>query len=332
MTNHSDIPQSTSALGPVSPLSKAILRTLAYFDVFDYPLTTEELWRWLWPDFTQPVGHVTVDQVKNVLAGDELRGRVTVSSGFVTLTGREKLVATRTDRKTNNDKKWKRAQSAARFLELVPFVKLVAVSNTLAIDNARPESDIDFFIVVSPQHIWIARFIVTGIISLLGWRRHGTKITNRICLSFYVTTDALDLKPLKSAEPDPHFTFWTSQAVPLMDDEKTYEKFRAANGWVTAILPNAWIEPRTERVMVPNSNLRSIKRFYEAFFSSPIGFSIENWARARQLKKMEANVNSRAADPTNDVIISEDVLKFHEADRRSEYNKKVAKRFVELGL
>lgn len=317
---------------PSSALGEAILRTLAYFDVFDYPLTPTELWRWLWPDPQQPVSKVTPEDVQTAITGNELADQISRVDGFVVLAGRETLVKTRADRRATNERKWKRAESAARFLELVPFVKMVAVANTLAINNARSASDIDFFIVTSSQHIWIARFIVTGIINLLGWRRHGTKITNRICLSFYVTTAALDLAPLKSTEPDPHFTFWAAQMVPLLDDGKTYEQFRTANPWVTAALPNAWIEPRRERVLKPNSSLQSIKNFYSIFFSSPTGIMIENWARTRQMKKMEANTNSRAAEPTTDVIISEDVLKFHEADRRGEYNKKVDEKLKGMGL
>jgi len=315
-----------------SPLSVAILRTLAYFDIFDYPLTVSELWRWLWPDPAQPVGEVTVEQVQQALKFDELRGRVGMVDDYVVLTGREGIVKTRSDRQPANVRKWKRAESAARFLELVPFVQLVAVSNTLAINNARPESDIDFFIVTSGQHIWIARFLVTGIISLLGWRRHGQKITNRICLSFYITTSALDLSPLKSAEPDPHFTFWVSQIVPLMDDDQTYEKFRAANPWVTATLPNAWKEASTGRVLAPNSSLCSIKKFYEVFFSSPIGIPIENWTRNHQMKRFTNDTTGKSKEPGNDVIISEDVLKFHEEDRRGKYNQKVGDRLKGLGL
>lgn len=316
----------------LSPLTTAILRTLAYFDVFDRPLTREELWRWLWPDPAHPIGEVTIGLIEAALKGDELRGRAVWVGDMVTLPGHEEIVNVWKKRQPDNVRKWKRAESAARFLELVPFVKLVAVANTLAINNARPTSDIDFFIVTSGQHIWIARWLVTGIINLLGWRRHGTKITNRICLSFYITTDALDVAPLKSADPDPHFTFWASQIVPLMDDVATYEKFRAANSWIRRSLPNVWAKPNTDRRLAPNSGLRSIKKFYEIFFTSPVGIPIENWARQRQLKKMEANTHSRASEPTTDVIISEDVLKFHEADRRTEFNAKVRERLTGLGL
>lgn len=321
----------TSEMSNRSPLDIAILRTLAYYDVFAYSLTVHELWRWLWPDPAQPRSSFSEEDVRKALDGEGLREAVTMTGEMVTLRGREANVASRADRLADNQKKWKRAESAARFLELVPFVKMVAVANTLAINNARPDSDIDFFIVTSRQHIWIARFLVTGIVSLLGWRRHGTKIKNRICLSFYVSSAALDLSPMKSADQDPHFTFWAAQLVPLMVDADMYRKYATANSWVTAVLPNAFTPP-PQRLLIPNNSLRSIKRFYELFFSNPIGLMIENWTRTRQLKKMEANVTTRANENTTDVIISEDVLKFHEADRRAEYNAAVARRLAELGL
>lgn len=315
----------------LSPLQTAILRTLAYYDVFSYPLTIDELWRWLWPDPRWPLPVTTPAQVREALHLEPLAAKVDVIGEMVVLKGRAELVKLRAERLPLNEKKWKRAESAARFLELVPFVKMVAVANTLAINNARSESDIDFFIVTSRQHIWIARFLVTGIVSLLGWRRHGKKIQNRICLSFYVSSEALNLAPLKASESDPHFMFWTSQIVPLMVDADMYTKFTTANTWVTAELPNAW-PAKLQRLQAPNSSLRSIKRFYEVFLSSPIGLMIENWARSRQLKKMEANVSSRAKEGTTDVIISEEVLKFHEADRRAEYNTAVKARLVSLHL
>ncbi len=314
-----------------APLQTAILRTLAYYDVFSYPLTIDELWRWLWPAPGESIAGATPDDVRALVQSDGLRDQVTLTGEMVTLRGREELVTIREQRYEMNQKKWKRAESAARFLELVPFVKMVAVANTLAINNARSESDIDFFIITSRQHIWIARFLVTGIVSLLGWRRHGQKIQNRICLSFYVSSDALNLAPLQSSSPDTHLMFWASQLVPLMVDADMYTKYKEANDWVTAALPNAWPE-KPQRLQTPNSSLRSIKRFYEVFLSSPIGLMIENWARTRQLKKMEANVSSRAKEGTTDVIVSEEVLKFHEADRRKDYNAAVKERLTSLHL
>ena len=324
----------------LSPLAQAVLRTLVYYDAFDYPLTVDQLWRWLyvggWGVGNREWGagdkDWTVVDIETALDSLELKDRVEKSRGFNYLRGRSAIIESRLIRQVENEKKWRRALSAARFLEIVPFVKLVMVVNTVAISNAKPDSDIDLLIVTAPGHIWVTRMMVTGIVSMLGYRRHGDKISNRICLSFYITTDALDLERLESTDdPDHHYTFWASQAVPLLDDGGYFERYMKANDWVRQRLPHAWQWDWKER-LVPQTALQTLKRLYEAFFSSPIGAWIELWTRQRQLKKFDANTQSKAKEGTTDVVISEDVLKFHEGDRRREYNERFEKRLLELGL
>lgn len=322
-------------MSTLSPDHQAILRALAYYDVFSYPLTVEEVRRWAYPPAGQSITMRTVEEYDSTIQALEQAGRLERHGQYLTLPGRGEVVTTRAARLKAGVKKWKRAESTARFLELVPFVRMVAVVNTLAIDNARPESDIDLLIITAPHHIWITRLIVTGIVSLLGYRRSGgrttTNVANRVCLSFYVTTDGMKMEQLKRAADDPHFAFWTAQAVPLLDDQ-TYEKYRAANAWVTAMLPNAWDWEWKRRRLVPNAGLRGIKQFYEVFFSTPIGLWVENWARQRQLARFEQDTNSKAKEGNTDVVISEDVLKFHEVDRRLEYREAFYARLNELGL
>ncbi len=314
---------------------QAIIRTLAYYDLFDLPLTGEELWRWLFPPEGMTVNLRSLQELEAAVETIVQAGRVERHGGYLTLPGRGAIVAVRAARLLANRKKWKRAGSTARFLELVPFVRMIAVVNSLAIDNARPDSDIDLLIVTAPGHLWITRLIVTGIVSLLGYRRSGgrraTNVANRVCLSFYVTTDALDFAPLKRQADDPHFAFWTAQAVPLIDD-RMYENYRTANGWITKLLPHAWIWDWRARLLPPNAGLRAIKQFYELFFNTPIGVWAEHWARQQQLKRMAADVESKSRRPDTDVVISDDVLKFHEADRRLEYRQKFQARLDQLGL
>lgn len=315
-------------------IEQSILRTLAYYDVHDYPLTTEQIWRWFWAgDGQLGMGHgaISFQDVQAAVAELIKQKKLEQAGDYLVLPGRAELVTLRQDRARENERKWRRAVTTAKYLQIIPFVKMVAVVNTLAIDNARPDSDIDLLIVTSPQHIWLARMMVTGVVSLLGYRRHKDKIANRVCLSFYLTTEALNLEPLKAEPEDFHFAMWASQAVPLLDDG-TYQKFVAANGWVTQMLPNGWSWDWKSKLVAPQTGLIGIKQFYQAAFSSPIGVWLENWARQRQLKKMEKNTESKASQPTTDVIISEDVLKFHEADRRFEYNRKFRDKLRDLGI
>lgn len=315
----------------LSPLQRAIIRTLAYYDCFDYPLTVEEIWRWLYPEQPGSLADVTVDQVAAAIRQTDVSNLVKPEAKFFVLPGRQAIVAARAERTVRNEKKWRRAITVAKYLEVVPFIRMVAVVNTLAINNARPESDIDLLIVTAPGHIWSARMAVTGIVSMLGLRRHGHKITDRVCLSFYLTTNALNLEPLKREADDPHFAFWASQVVPLIDND-TYQPYVAANGWVSQLLPHAWQWEWKDRLIAGNSGLRSIAGLYQAFFQSPIGGSLEIWSRNYQLKRFSVDTDSRSKEPTTDVVISDDVLKFHEADRRLEYRQRFHDRLAALGL
>lgn len=315
----------------MTPPQTAILRTLAYFDVFDYPLTADQVWRWLYPETGQNMD-VTLENVRAVLESAVREHKVAFVDSYYCLPGRENIVHIRNRRWQFGQKKWRRARAAARFLEIVPFVRMVAVVNTLAIDNAQAGSDMDFLIITAPHRIWMTRLMVTGIISMLGYRRHGDKIKDRICLSFYATTEAMDFSKLQLQPTDPHFTFWTSQAVPLINDKETYEKYQAANAWVNKLLPNAWSWDWKKRVLKPNKHLRMIKAYFETAFSQPIGDMLEGMARDRQLAKMEKNTKSKAKEGTTEVVISDDMLKFHEDDRRGRYNEKYVSKTKELGL
>jgi len=313
-------------------LSNALLRTLAYYDVHSFPLTVGDAWRWLHRGNGE-TWNVTEAQVSLGLQQLVADKKVEQHDDYFTLLGRGEIVATRRERAQYSKKKLVRARAAAKFLEVVPFVKLVAVANTLAINNAREESDIDFVIVTSTDRIWITRLMVTGIINLLGYRRHGTNIKDRICLSFYLTDSNLNLQPLVATpgEDDPHFRFWATQIVPLMDDG-AYKKYQSENTWVTERLPNAWPTDWQQKVLPPNKTLRAIKHAYEQISRRGFGLLAEQWSKAYQVKRIASHVNSKAKLKTTDVVISDDVLKFHEADRRRRYNLAYRLRLHQLGI
>lgn len=315
-----------------NPMQQAVLRAICYYDVHMYPLTDNELWRWLCRgvgETWEPIRTEMDEAVKQLMTD----GAIERHGDYLTLRGRGDIVFTRSQRRVESVRRWNRAKAAARFLEIVPFVKHVGVVNTLAIDNTKPTSDIDFFIIVSPGRIWMARMMVTGILSMLSYRRHGKKIANRICLSFYVTRPGMDLASLKlsSTEDDPHLRFWASQLVPLMDDG-AFQEYQKVNTWITERLPNAWTGVRTEHQLSPNTGLRTVKHSYENFLSWQPGSAIEDWARLYQLKRIASHTNSKAKLGTTEVVISENVLKFHEADRRKEYNLSYRLRLASMGV
>ena len=105
---------------------------------------------------------------------------------------------------------------------------MVAVCNSLSMYAADNESDIDLFIVTDSDSIWLVRALVTGIFQLLGVRRHGTYTVGRFCLSFFVTTQGMDLAKI-AIERDIYLQVWGRSLKPIYSRGKTYEEFILIN-------------------------------------------------------------------------------------------------------
>lgn len=218
-----------------------IIRTVIYFDLFDWPLRAEEIWKWLFKPECSP----RVNEIFYTLQNNKfLKTVLDEKDGFYFLKGRENLVETRLIRYRFAEKKYKRALYFAKIARFLPCVKMVAICNDVGYSNAPQKSDIDLFIITSRKKIWTTRFFVTGFLKLFGMRPGETK-NNAICPSFFVDEDNMDLEKLalknkKDEIDDPHFIFWLNQMTPILDKNNTYKKFRQANQWVKKFLPNIY--------------------------------------------------------------------------------------------
>lgn len=309
-------------------LDNSVLATLAYVDQFDYPLTAGEVWRFLF----RPEGTVTQEDVNNALVDLMGQGKVDREGDWYMLSGRRVIATTRKERTELSKKKWRRAKGAAEFLRLVPFVRGVFVCNSVAIDNGKKESDVDIVVIIKAGRMFMARLAVTAIVHLLGYRRHGTKIADRVCLSFYVTDDALDFAPLRLQPEDPQLAFWVATFVPFINRKNMFQQAREANPWVLEYFPHAFsVEPRNEQ-LAEDQLLTAVRAFFENAFAGSIGEPLEQSARSMQMKRMQRNKQSRQNDATTDVVISDTLLKYHERDRRGEVREKFERRLSELGL
>ena len=116
---------------------------------------------------------------------------------------------------------------------------MVAVCNSLSMYSVDEDSDIDLFIVASPGRIWTVRILVTLIFQLLGVRRYGKKVSGRFCLSFFATTDGLDMSEIALDGGDPYLETWVKYLAPVLDKNATYSAFVEKNThWVSGMKEN----------------------------------------------------------------------------------------------
>lgn len=260
-------------------LSKNILATVAYYDALDYPLTSFEIWKYLMRidyyeenKFSQSV---IFNEVLKELEKENLRKFIEESNGFYFLKGRSELVKKRIDGNKISVSKIKKLRKIIKALRFVPYVRMIGLTGRLAMKSAEAKSDWDLLVVLKSGKIWTGRTLVTLIAHILGKRRHGKKITDRVCLNYFLTDSSLEIatKDLFSASE----YFFIS---PLFDCGGYFKKFQLKNRWISKIKPNFQ--------MAEVGDLRTIKDSWASRFLRQIGENIFSWHILESwLEKME---------------------------------------------
>ena len=206
----------------------AILKTLLYADIFNYPLTRDEIWNYL----------ISNKKIDRLLFNKNFRNnkKIKRKDGYYFLS-RSLIVLIRKARKIESRKKFKIARKYAKLISVIPTIKLIGVSGSLAMDNAVRADDIDFFIICSKNMIWTTRFFIILALLLKGKYRqkNDTDVADKICINLIVSEDNISLK-------DKDRNLFTSHEVlqmkPLFQREGMYKKFIDSNNWTTEFLPN----------------------------------------------------------------------------------------------
>ncbi|MFA7209399.1 MAG: hypothetical protein WC120_03880 [Parcubacteria group bacterium] len=279
-----------------SDLSKHIITTLAYYDVMDYPMTSFEIWKYLTrtSNLNQPVGRQIPDgdsdnrneryslaEVIKELDGDGARKNIEEYRGYYFLKGRKDLVGQRIGRNKIAESKFKIARRVAWWLRFVPFVRGIALTGRLAMKNTEPKSDLDFLIVLKKGRIFTGRALVTSLVHILGKRRYGLKIANRVCLNYFITDKSLEinLKDIFSAS-EYHF-------ITPVFGRKTFKKFQIKNGWLKKYKIHYQPDEAANLKLLKDSKLAKMARkIGEKVFRMD---SIERFLRAWQLRRIAAD-------------------------------------------
>ncbi len=298
-------------------LEKSILHTLVYFDFESFPLTKEEVFYYLWKSPT-----TNFAQVEFALNGLITRRLIEENWGYFYLAGRKKIVEERRERLVSSELLLAKARFAVKLVSWVPFLKSIFICNSIASETATHTSDIDFFIIASPGRIWTVRFITNIVLFCAGIRRHGNIISKRICLSFYISVDSLNLASQRIEDDDVHFIYWLEQMIPLYDPKNIHAIFRQHNLWVKKFLPNS-LPLLNEQNYVDNveqkKSIKLVQNFLEFCLSGSIGNFLEKFLRKMQLLKMKSSSRQIIPEPDRGVYISDQIIKLHEKDRRRSY-------------
>jgi hypothetical protein len=198
-----------------------ILAALAYFDLFQYPLTQTELLTFL-PRYYSP-GALT-PALQTLM--DE--GWVYRLDEFYSLQSDYSLVPRRRKGNTKARELLTTAARVARLLSLFPFVRGVAISGSLSKNYADSHSDIDLFIVTRRNRLWLARTLMHAFKKLT----YLTGKQHLFCMNYYVDEAALQIR-----EKNIYTATEIATLLPLRGIE-AFKEFYAHNTWSRTLLPN----------------------------------------------------------------------------------------------
>lgn len=307
-----------------------ILKTLAWFQVLDRPLTLPELYQYLLAD-AQSYSHGELAKILEEMVADNVihcvEGQYCLSDGAAAVLRRKKryIVA---------ERKYKRVIKVCRLLKYIPWIKMISVCNTLGLSNAREDSDIDIFIVTTAGRVWTTRFFVVSILQIFGLRpllaSFGTYPEyrrDRIDASFFIDENSLSIEELLIND-DIYLWYWIILQTPIYDQGSTYQQFVAANEWITKYLPNAlhsinYPSPRRRVTQVHKAVSRLL-----TLFNYLISERFSKWI---QLQIMPTVLKVEANTSTN-VVINDSILKFHHKDTRITHTQTWQKYLQQLPL
>jgi hypothetical protein len=264
-------------------LHKNILSTIVYYDILEYPLTSFEIWKYLisWNmehiTYNRGSGITLADVIKELEEG-ELKKYLDEYRGFYFLKGRKRLVKERIERNKISEKKFRIIKRAVWWLRFVPFIRMIAVTGRMAMKNADWKSDLDLFIVLKSGHIFTGRILSTGLVHILGIRRYGKKIANRICLNYFITDESLEIS-LKDLFSSSEYSF----IVPVFGWE-IFRRFQEKNMWIKKYRINYIPQERAGWKLVEDSfSSKLIREAGKLIFNA--GF-VENFLKKFQMNRI----------------------------------------------
>ncbi len=235
----------------LSAIKESILATLAYFDMFNYPLTQTEVYLFL----GNKSNYKLFDDALKCLVDN---GTVHQFDKFYTLSTDHYIAVRRLEGNQKAAELIKIAEKVGNLLIKFPYVRGIAISGSLSKNFADADSDIDLFIITEKNRLWIAR-------TLMHCFKKLTFLVNKehlFCMNYYI-----DMQQLEIPEKNIYTAIEVGTLIPLQGDI-VFERFYVANAWTREFLPN--------KNMRISSAMPVKKTFFKMIFEGLFSFSPGN--------------------------------------------------------
>ncbi|HET8964131.1 MAG TPA: hypothetical protein VFM99_09550, partial [Chitinophagales bacterium] len=202
-----------------------ILKSLLYFDLFRYPLTLPEIIRFASIQIHHlHIAEEALQQLEDNLMVYRFGEFWSLNSDYANIERRQKG-------NRSAIKIWDKAIKRSKFIQRFPFVRSVNISGSLSKNYFDADADFDFFIITSPNRLWLCRMLLTLYkkFFLFNSRKY-------FCINYFIDTESLEI-------PDKNiFTAIEIATLKNMTGENFYNNFMEHNNWVYKYFPNCSLE------------------------------------------------------------------------------------------
>jgi hypothetical protein len=241
---------------PVLKTGNSLLKTIAYFDMFRYPVTAAEVC--LFSD-----SKATAAEIETSLASLTANKQICKLDEFYALIPDRSLIERRRKGNERAARLLLIAYRIGRLLYKFPFVKGVGISGSLSKNYADENADIDFFIITQANRLWIARTFLHGLkkLSFITGKQHW------YCMNYFIDEEALQI-----AEKN---IFTATEVVTLKPicGDSAMPFFFKANQWAQDYFPN-----HSMPAIVKDSAKPWYKKWIEKILDNRLGNRLDDYA------------------------------------------------------
>lgn len=209
-------------------------------------------------------------------------------------------------RKAQTEKKLSALKTYSHILYASPWIKMVGISGSCAMENAKAGDDVDFFIITAKNRLWLARIWAISAAKLLGVHRSrkDKRVSGKACLNMFFDEQDLMIPTNKQNLYTAHEVV-QMRRIDMREGAYYHRLFMQSNSWIKSYFPN-FIMPRKHKDIVAGNRDKNLSM-------GILGGLVEQLAKAVQKSIMSGHI-------TNE-IITETQLWFFPKD----FSKKIVR-------
>ncbi|MFI5131274.1 MAG: hypothetical protein ACHQFX_14830 [Chitinophagales bacterium] len=251
----------------VEKTESCILEMLAYFSIFEYPLTKDDIQK-----FLPPAAKTT--SIANALSHLVSARAVFKIDEFYLLQDDPALIRRRIEGNLRAMLLLPKAKKIGAFLSRFPYVRGIGISGSLSKNYAHEKADFDFFIITKANRLWVARTFM----HLFKKLTFLTGTQHYYCMNYY-----LDEQSLKLKDQNIYTAIEISTLIPV--NGKALHDFFIANTWVSE-----WFTAWSAGQPGQQTGSSVFKKLIEWLFNNKAGDKLDDYfmrMTSRRWKKKE---------------------------------------------